>query len=394
MKLSKPSRKQLVYFGAIASSIAFVIYCVVSSPEQIGWTGFKKDTEVSKTEKILENGKEITVVTKNVSGKTLWDWLSVLGVPLSLALLGFWFQHISAKQAALEKARTDEQAVLEKARANEQAVLEKARANKQAALEKKRFNEQAVLEKEIAESNQKEEVLQAYFDRLSTLLVDKNLIAIAIKQDTASEEERELLSSAVTMIRARTLSILRKFGEDGGRKTSVIQFLMEAKIIRNLNLSLEGAYLVNADLSDADFRSDYSTLLFRESINLTYANFSNAKLKRVIFSDADLRGAIFNNADLSNAEIRGNDLTGAKLVSARLIRANLTNADLTNAYLTNADLRDANLRESKLIGTDLSKAQNLTLEQVAQAKLCKTKLPPGIQIDPNRDCKELGIELS
>jgi len=219
-------------------------------------------------------------------------------------------------------------------------------------------------------------------------LVDKNLIAIAIKQDTASEEERELLSSAVTMIRARTLSILRKFGEDGGRKTSVIQFLMEAKIIRNLNLSLEGAYLVNADLSDADFRPDYSTLLFRESINLTYANFSNAKLKRVIFSDADLRCAIFNNADLSNAEIRGNDLTGAKLVSARLIRANLTNADLRDA-----NLRDANLRESKLIGTDLSKAQNLTLEQVAQAKLCKTKLPPGIQIDPNRDCKELGIEL-
>ena len=355
MKPFKPSRKQLVYFGAIASSIAFVIYCVVSSPEQIAWTGFKEDTEVSKTEKILENGKEITVVTKNVSGKTLWDWLSVLGVPLSLALLGFWFQNLS--------------------------------------------NNQANLEKEIAESYQREDVLQGYFDRLASLLVDKNLLAIAIKQDTASEEERELLSSAVTMIRARTLSILRKFGEDGGRKTSVIQFLMEAKIIRNLNLSLEGAYLVNADLSDADFRPDYSTLLFRESINLTYANFSNAKLKRVIFSDADLRCAIFNNADLSNAEIRGNDLTGAKLVSARLIRANLTNADLTNAYLTNADLRDANLRdanlrESKLIGTDLSKAQNLTLEQVAQAKLCKTKLPPGIQIDPNRDCKELGIELS
>ncbi|MCY7286103.1 MAG: pentapeptide repeat-containing protein, partial [Cyanobacteria bacterium CAN_BIN43] len=232
---------------------------MVSSPEQIGWTGFKEDTEVSKTEKILENGKEITVVTKNVSGKTLWDWLSVLGVPLSLALLGFWFQNLS--------------------------------------------NNQANLEKEIAESYQREDVLQGYFDRLASLLVDKNLLAIAIKQDTASEEERELLSSAVTMIRARTLSILRKFGEDGGRKTSVIQFLMEAKIIRNLNLSLEGAYLVNADLSDADFRSDYSTLLFRESINLTYANFSNANLKRVIFSDADLRGAIFNNADLSNAEI-------------------------------------------------------------------------------------------
>jgi uncharacterized protein YjbI with pentapeptide repeats len=381
MKPFKSSLKQIGYFGAIAGSVAFGIYCAVSSPEQIGWTGFKKDTEVSKTEKILENGKEITVTTKDVSGKTLWDWLGVLGVPFSLALLGFWFQILSANQADIEKERAAEQ---------------------------------VKLDKEIAESHQKEEMLQAYFDRLATLLIDKNLLAIAVKQSNASEEEKELLSSAVNMIRATTLSVLRKFGEDGGRKTSVIQFLMEAKIIRNLNLSLEGAYLSNADLSDADFRYDFSSTLFRESINLTYVNFSNANLKRVLFSNADLKGAIFNNANLSNADIRANDLTGAKLISACLMKANLpgadltnadlTNADLTNANLTNAyltkanlrdaDLRDANLKESKLIGTDLSKARNLTLEQVAQAKLCKTRLPLSIQVDPNRDCKELGIELS
>ena len=310
MKLSKPSRKQLVYFGAIASSIAFVIYCVVSSPEQIGWTGFKKDTEVSKTEKILENGKEITVVTKNVSGKTLWDWLSVLGVPLSLALLGFWFQHISAKQAALEKARTDEQAVLEKARANEQA-----------ALEKKRSNEQAKLEKEKAECHEKEEMLQVYFDRLSTLLVDKNLIAIATKVDLSSDKEtekQELLHASTSIIRARTASILRRLGEDSKRKSSVILFLIEAEVVNKLKLK----HLIGDNLKSADL--------------------SSCSLSGIDLSDIDLSGADLSGADLSRA--------------------------------------------------DLSHVKGFTLEQAAQAKLCKTKLPTDIQIqiDSDRDRKELG----
>jgi len=372
MKLSKPSRKQLVYFGAIASSIAFVIYCVVSSPEQIGWTGFKKDTEVSKTEKILENGKEITVVTKNVSGKTLWDWLSVLGVPLSLALLGFWFQHISAKQAALEKARTDEQAVLEKARANEQAVLEKARANKQAALEKKRFNEQAVLEKEIAESNQKEEVLQAYFDRLSTLLVDKNLIAIASKFEEygdTSKEEQDLLGASKGVIRARTLSILRRLGGDGERKFSVMQFLIEAGVVSELNLDFS-----NADLRDA---------------KLSRSILRDAKLNSAILIDTDLKYTNFDDADLSGA-----DLSRAVMSNSYLSNADLSNAYLIGTYLIGTDLSNTSLAGASLIGADLSNSRNLTSEQVGKAKLCQTKLPRDIQIDPDRDCKELGIRLN
>jgi hypothetical protein len=52
IKKLKLSRKQVGYLGAIAGFTVFVIYCAVSSPEQIAWTGFKQDTEISKTEKV------------------------------------------------------------------------------------------------------------------------------------------------------------------------------------------------------------------------------------------------------------------------------------------------------------------------------------------------------
>jgi len=160
MKLSKPSRKQLVYFGAIASSIAFVIYCMVSSPEQIAWTGFKEDTEVSKTEKILENGKEITVVTKNISGKTLWDLFQLFGtlaLPILLLVLGNRFQE-QEKKAQQEKQQ----------------------------LEGKTAKENQRLEKEIAGDNQRGQALETYLDRISNILLDQQLFSL--KRDTPEEK--------------------------------------------------------------------------------------------------------------------------------------------------------------------------------------------------------------
>jgi len=319
-----------------------------------------------------------------------------------LALLGFWFQHISAKQAALEKARTDEQAVLEKARANEQAALEKARANEQAALEKKRFNEQAVLEKEIAESNQKEEVLQAYFDRLSTLLVDKNLIAIASKFEEygdTSKEEQDLLGASKGVIRARTLSILRRLGGDGERKFSVMQFLIEAGVVSELNLDFSNADLRDAKLSRSILRDAKLNSAILIDTDLKYTNFddadlSGADLSRAVMSNSYLSNANLSNANLSNAKLDFAILSGASLMSADLSNADLSNAYLIGTYLIGTDLSNTSLAGASLIGADLSNSRNLTSEQVGKAKLCQTKLPRDIQIDPDRDCKELGIRLN
>jgi hypothetical protein len=236
-----------------------------------GGFGIGKDQAVT-TESVEKDAKGNTVksirTTKYDDGKTLWDWLSLLGVPLSLAVLGYWLQQNQQKRAEVV--------------AKEQ--------------------------REIAADETKEEVLQGYFDRLSALLVDRNLLAIAYKvyapkiQEPESQpkfeatlEERELLDSAVDVIRARTLSILRRFENDPERKTSVIRFLIEADVVSRLKLNL---------------------------------------------SDADL-----SNVTLIKAKLNGVNLSGASLNDANLSDANLSYANLNDANLSRADLSDANVTE-------------------------------------------------
>ena len=74
------------------------------------------------------------------------------------------------------------------------------------------------------------------------------------------------MDSALEVIRARTLSILRRFENDRERKTSVINFLIETEIIGKSKLNLSGA-----DLSGA----------YIKGANLERANLERAELERV-----------------------------------------------------------------------------------------------------------------
>lgn len=47
---------------------------------------------------------------------------------------------------------------------------------------------------------------------------------------------------------------------------------------------------------------------------------------------------------------------------------------------------------ANLTYANLEGAKSLTQDQIKQAGLCDTKLPPEILLDPNRDCKDLGID--
>jgi uncharacterized protein YjbI with pentapeptide repeats len=53
--------------------------------------------------------------------------------------------------------------------------------------------------------------------------------------------------------------------------------------------------------------------------------------------------------------------------------------------LASSNLETADLSVAKLFGADLSG------RDLSGADLCKTKLPSDIKLDPNRDCKRLGI---
>jgi len=303
-------------------------------------------------------------------GKTLWDWLSLAGVPLSLAVLGFWLQIQQQKQNDLQKQRELEQ------------------TEKLAAVEREQTEKLATIEQGIAEQNRQEEALENYFDKVSALLVEKNLLAIAAKLakaekdqetgeaptesdtgDTTTPEERELLDISVDVIRARTLATLRRL--DGNRKGSLIRFLTEAKVISKLSLSLK-----DADLSHA---------------NLHRADLSFAKLRH-----ANLRGADLSGAKLGSADLYGAFLSDAVLVYAKLSGANLHGADLSGAKLGSADLTGTFMDEVNLSSANLNGAIGLTKEQLEGGEgpyLCRTQLPEGIDIDPNRDCEGLEIDV-
>ncbi|MBW4592723.1 MAG: pentapeptide repeat-containing protein [Brasilonema angustatum HA4187-MV1] len=336
------------------------------------WTGLSSEPDVSIVTETIEKNGEITTIKRITtkepeSGATLIEWVNTLIVPFSLTVLGALFQQQQEKRA----------------------------------------EEQAELDKEIANINLCEEALQAYFDRLAELLLDKKL-SILSKDDPVQEV-------ALNVIRARTLSILRRLGEDRERKGNVVRFLIDAELMSKLNLSdadfrnadmaginledtdLRGADLENADLSDSDLRGaklEKANLLnanlagiklenvdLREAnlknTNLMGAKLLNANLRSTILENANLSGARLENANLRSARLANANLSGARLENASLVNAdlggaklektNLLNANLSGARLKNANLLNANLAGADLRGADLRDAVNMNAVQIEAA---------------------------
>lgn len=316
-------------------------------------------------------------------GKTVWDWLDLLGVPLSLAILGYILQQ------------------QERDRAEAMSRDERRRAENLSIVQKERDEGIAILQLMIASNEAKEESLQVYFDRLSTLLIEKNILAIAVKvhppqdkqgddqpETTVTPEERELFDSAVDVIRARTLSILRRLKGDGEKKTSVIRFLLEAEIINKTKLSLNGADLSEADLYETNLSgADLSGADLSEAdlicTQLIGTNFRGAKLREAELASAQLIGTNLGSADLRGAHLMYANLCGAHLSIANLSGANLSEANLCGAYLSSANLTEANLEEIEWdnetqwpVPPEVDKAMNIPEALKQQLGLTDTPQPP------------------
>lgn len=144
-------------------------------------------------------------------------------------------------------------------------------------------------------------------------------------------------------------------------------------------VSLREADLSHADLSHADLKS--ANL---DGADLREANLNGADLREADLSYADLREADLDGANFSKANLSGANLSGASLCHVCLSDANLSDADLSDADLNGTDLNGANLREADLCGV-----KALTDHQLESAKLCQTKLPEGIKLNPDRNCGEV-----
>jgi hypothetical protein len=129
-------------------------------------------------------------------GKTAWDWLQLLIVPLVLVIGGF----------LLTTLQDDRQRAIEDQRAQDTAI-------------------------------------QAYLDQMGNLLLEKDL--------RTSKEDSEVR----TLARARTLTVLSRF--DTSHKEAVIEFLVEAELVQEVEgrgpiIGLGGAQLRDVELFDTD----------------------------------------------------------------------------------------------------------------------------------------------
>jgi hypothetical protein len=214
-------------------------------------------------------------------------------------------------------------------------------------------------EKIRQEEDSKDQAFRDYLDRVSTILIDKDVLSLA----KAAGPPNPIVETATDVIRARTLSILGSFVDDIKKKSSVIHFLIETDALSALKVSLSGAllneanlfrcHLANADLNRADLRRANLTRADLSESNLYRADLSEATidgavLTKTTLNNAQLNKARLNHADLGEAILDGACLEGASLQNANLQRAELVGAQLDKADFRNADLTGANLRWSDL----------------------------------------------
>jgi Pentapeptide repeats (8 copies) len=234
-------------------------------------------------------------------GRTLWDWQTVLIVPLAVVALASLFTVVQAgRQRAIENQRAGA------------------------------------------------EMLQTYLDQMGPMLLEKHL---------RTTEDVDVQNLA----RARTLTTLDAL--DPERKRRVLRFLTETELI-NARLP-EGQSLVSACPQDKlpvipSERQPAVSLKYARLGGVKIGR--HGLLGGIDLQQADLANADISDADLSNTSLRGANLFEAHLSSTDLSKVDLRGACLSGAYLSGANLRRANLSGAQGVTRDRLVQQAASLE--------------------------------
>src|SRR6266567_6901644 len=156
------------------------------------WTGFNGYNQVT-TAHTISGPSAGTVVKTEVyqPGKTLWDWLNLLGVLAIPVAVGFgtvWFTHTQQQRDQLLA------------------------------------DQRAQTERDIAVDNQRHAVLQAYIDKMSELLLNGHLA-----ERTADGQPKTVDKQVRDVVRVRTITVLVQL--DARRVGYVFAFLREAELM-------------------------------------------------------------------------------------------------------------------------------------------------------------------
>ena len=282
----------------------------------LGVRGYNKMTEEYEPKAPYKLSK---ITLEHQRGKTAWDWLQLLIIPLVLGAGAIWFN--------MQQSQTS---------------LQIAQANRNKDLQ-------------VAKDTQEEATLKAFLDDMSDLLLNHNL------------RKSHLGDEASQLGRERTLTTLRRLKAD--RNRIVVQFLQDAHLIGGENAVINLSY------------PDQETGLHRQIMRIIEhipdqggasgraylpGGLSGDDLRLVNLNFVDLGGA-----DLSFADLSGADLSFANLNYTKLNYTNLSGADLSNATLSGADLSNANLSGAVV-----------TQEQLTRAYSLKGAIMPGGSIHP------------
>ncbi|MBE9069371.1 pentapeptide repeat-containing protein [Leptolyngbya cf. ectocarpi LEGE 11479] len=164
----------------------------------------------------------------------------------------------------------------------------------------------------------------------------------------------------------------------------------ESESLAGIDLSIEPED-ENISNNESVFLNDILSHKISQKIYLREVQLPEADLSYSNLGGADLREANLEKANLLGANLEGADLGGANLKGAFLWRSNLKGANFWGADLEGVAFLDTNLESTVLGDANLQNIKVVTQEQLTQAKLCLTKLPDGISLDPNRDCRELRV---
>jgi hypothetical protein len=218
--------------------------------------------------------------------KKLWDWQTLLFVPLTVALIA--------------------------------SLITLYQATRQQEIETSRFQAARELEEQRAD----DAVLQAYLDQMSLLMLEQDLYTA------------EAGSEISLLARARTLTVLSQLeaspSEPETGKEQIVEFLIEAELVHRKNgedpvISLEETNLRGVDLDREDLHS----------VNLKNAVMHDANLEGANLEDANLE-----DAKLMHANLREANLYGANLENTRLDDANLEGATMPNGQKYEDWLKD------------------------------------------------------
>lgn len=273
-----------------------------------------------------------------LKGKTLWDWLNLLGtlaipIVVVLATIGFGLWQ---GQSALDQQRAT--------------------------------------------------ILQTYIDNIQDLLIHDNLL-----QSSSSDINNPYYDVAISA-RARTLIALQ--GLDPQRKGMLLQFLYEAKLIgftEGFQNTKTGQTMWKRQpaiisLWDADLSGTLlESFTFMEGIDLSFTNLRGAHLSGIFFDGANLIGTHLEGANLSYSVLQ-DAYFGPYLAATNLEGIDLEGAHLEDANLSGVDLRGVDVGCSMTNEppdlpnrcTDLTQT-HITQQQLDQVKSCKgALLPKGI----------------